>query len=384
MKKVTEVAENQTISENCKVLVVEDQIVYSKLLLKYISQLGFAGESAYTGSEALQMLEEQNDFDLVILDLMLPDISGFEVCKKIREQYSLYDLPILLLTAADDIHDKVVGFSAGTNDFLSKPYDKSELMARAKTLVNLKKMAQRNIQLKEALERENKYHRMTVHDIKNPLTSIIALSSFMKDDLGDSFEHNDTIDIIIRSSEKILGMLSDFLEMARIESGNLSLNCEPLDINEIAEQVNAGNIPHANQKSQSIIFTPGPTGKCIINGDSGRLQQVFDNLLSNAVKYSPIGGKIQTNVSYVTDDKSLPVVRYEVVDNGPGFSEADSKKLFGKFQKLSSIPTGGESSTGLGLSIAKELVDMHKGKIWAESIPGQGSRFIVEISALQK
>lgn len=367
-----------------KVLLVEDQIVYSKLLLMYLSQFGISCISATAGREALKILSEENDIDLVILDLMLPDMIGFDVCRKIREKYSLFDLPVLLLTAADDVNDKVVGFSVGANDFLSKPYDKNELLARAKTLIHLKKIAQHNIQLKEALERENRYHRMTVHDIKNPLTSIIALSSFMKDELGPSFEHNETVDIIIRSSEKILSMLADFLEMARIESGNLSLNCEPIDINEIATQVNEGNLPNANQKSQKIIFTPGPKGKCIINGDSGRLQQIFDNLLSNAVKYSPLGEKIYTTVSFSAENIESPIVRYEVIDNGPGFSEADSKKLFGKFQKLSSIPTAGESSTGLGLSIAKELVEMHKGKIWAESIQGKGSRFIVEISALSK
>jgi signal transduction histidine kinase len=366
------------------VLVVEDQLIYSKLLLKYLSQLGFNGDTAPNGATALEMLDQEHDFDLVILDLMLPDIDGFEVCRKLREKYSLFDLPILLLTAADDVNDKVIGFSAGANDFLSKPYDKNELIARAKTLVNLKKIAVKNFKLKEAIEKENMYHRMTIHDIKNPLTSIIALSSFMKDDLGDAFEHSETVDIICRSSEKILAMLTEFLEMSRLESGAVSLHLEEVDCNYIANIVNESNIPYAHQKQQNLIFNPGPKEFCYVKADPGRLQQILDNLVSNAVKYSPIGENINTSVVLVENTVPAPVIRIEVQDNGPGFSEQESKKLFQKFSKLSSIPTAGESSSGLGLSIAKELVEMHKGRIWAESQPGHGAKFIIELSALKK
>jgi len=147
----------------------------------------------------------------------------------------------------------------------------------------------------------------------------------------------------------------------------------------------ATNLQQANQKEQRIDFYAEPN--CIAEVDAERIREVFDNLVSNAIKYSPMGKTIWVRVFRDTssDREAMPVVRFTVRDEGQGLTEEDMKKIFGRFQRLSAIPTGGESSTGLGLSIAKQLVELHDGKLWAESEgKNKGAMFVVELPILPK
>jgi signal transduction histidine kinase len=179
-------------------------------------------------------------------------------------------------------------------------------------------------------------------------------------------------------------LVNELLDAARIESGKLTLHKEPVDLVAYARDVADKNRQRANQKKQDIVFSHNSQSGQIILADPVRVQEIIDNLISNAIKYSPVGGSIGITVNSYSDSKGFDFVRFEVSDKGPGLTQEDKKKIFGKFQRLSAQPTGGESSTGLGLSIVKQLVELHNGKIWVESEFGQGSTFIAEFPVYTK
>ena len=167
-------------------------------------------------------------------------------------------------------------------------------------------------------------------------------------------------------------LITELLETAAIEDGRLVLKTETVDMARLASASCQLVRPSAENKKQELILEAG--AECLVDGDEGILRQVMDNLIGNAVKYSPLGKSIWVCVRKKDGEAWL-----EVRDEGPGLTETDKKRVFGKFQKLSAQPTGNESSTGLGLSIAKGLVELHGGRIWAESEAGRGASFFIAI-----
>jgi signal transduction histidine kinase len=180
-----------------------------------------------------------------------------------------------------------------------------------------------------------------------------------------------------------LMLINELLNSTAIDAGKITLNRFPCSLGELASVVVAANLHQANQKQQRIDFHAEPN--CVAEIDAERIREVFDNLVSNAIKYSPFGKTIWVRVFHATSSDAMPVVRFTVRDEGQGLTEDDMKKLFGRFQRLSAKPTGGESSTGLGLSIAKQLVELHNGKLWAESEgKNMGATFIAELPIFPK
>ncbi len=361
-----------------RVLVVDDQPITLRVMSRILSDGGFDYCSASNGREALEIFEKKPDFDLIILDVMMPKISGFEVCRRIRERYSLFEMPILFLTAKTMLTDMMEGFEAGANDFIRKPFEKDELLIRAKTLIKLKKLTSANKVLEEAVQLKNRFMEISIHDLKNPLTSIMALSGMLRQDESTPDENREMLSIIHSSSESMLKIVEELLEAARIESGKVTLLKERLDLNDSIREVITENSPAAASKEQSIEFYPEEKAELFVNADRGKIKRIIDNLLSNAIKYSPYDKPIEIAAGL----KNGRVIMY-VKDYGQGLSEEDKEIVFSRFSKLSAKPTGGESSSGIGLSIAKDLTEMHGGRIWMESKLGEGSCFFVELPAAE-
>lgn len=366
---------------DARILVVDDDSKMLKLIRNYLVVENYQVETALCGRETLDIFDGPADYDLLILDLLMPDLSGYDVCKILRKNHTLYELPIIMLTTKNKIEDIVKGFEAGANDYVSKPFNYLELLARVKTLIKLRKLTRANSILQQAIEMKNQFLNMTIHDLKNPLNVIVGLTKMIKRDLEGNSDSNELLELILESSDLMINLVNELLEAAKIESGKFRLDKILLNLNELSEATYKKSIPAAEMKKQKIIFTPEPNDDAFIYGDNLRIQEIIDNLVSNAIKYSPFGKNIELNIKKRFDSSGLKMIRVEVSDEGPGFTADDKSKLFGKFQKLSAQPTGGERSSGLGLSIVKQLVDMHDGKIWVESEFGEGSKFIVEFQA---
>lgn len=234
-----------------------------------------------------------------------------------------------------------------------------------------------NEDLRKANELKNQLLQLAAHDLKDPLQVIIGYTDLLQARTkGDRFAE-EKLRIIYRSTDRMIKLIAGFLEITSIESGKLILHKEKLDLSEVvstAIKIQQPNAARKNQRIQDEI-----ENHCLVLGDRMLLRQVVGHLLDNAIKYSQPGKTIQ-----VTLENSNKTVTLKVIDEGPGIEQEDLSKLFGKFQRLSAKPTGGEISTGLGLAITKDLVELHKGTISVQSEPRKGTVFIVEFPALSE
>jgi signal transduction histidine kinase len=375
---LSSVAEKKEPEFLYKILAVDDDAMILTLISRFFPSDYYKVIRAENGFEALSILETEVDIDLVILDLMMPGMNGFEVTRKIRETHPLFELPIIILTARNTSDAIVEAFKSGANDYITKPFDRNELIARANTHIKLKRLTKANNILQEAVDIKNKFIQMTIHDLRNPLTVVIGLTNLMKMDTVRDSENYEYMNLIIESSELMLNMVNELLNTARLEGGKLNMKRESIDMNELIQKVIDKNRRHAYEKGQEIHFLPESFENCEISSDNIRVHEIADNILSNAIKYSPRGGNIFVSLKQYNQNEGH-YIRFEIKDEGPGMTDDDKLNLFGKFQRLSAIPTGGESSSGLGLSIVKQLLELLGGRIWVESEYGKGSNFIVEL-----
>lgn len=234
-----------------------------------------------------------------------------------------------------------------------------------------------NENLIELNNEKNEFLGIAAHDLKNPLVSIQGFSEIILSNENISRDEVEEFSkIIYETSGRMFTIIKTLLDVNAIEQGKINLHIDEIDLKNNLNEIIAVNLEKANNKNLSLhLNIHGENTKGL--ADSNSITQILDNLLSNAIKFSPQGKNI-----FVTLEQREKFLRFSVKDEGPGLNAEDKKKLFGKFAKLSARPTGGEHSTGLGLSIVKKLIEMMKGKVWCESEIGKGAEFIVEIPAV--
>lgn len=240
-------------------------------------------------------------------------------------------------------------------------------------------LSNKNEELRKANEIKSELLGIVAHDLKNPLQVIIGYTGLLKVEVNEIPSAHKKLGMINKSSDKMLMLITDLLETASIDSGKLKMNIVPVELGQLAHSVVKEIHQLAEKKRQEILFTSEEN--CIIKADKMLVRQVMDNLISNAIKFSDFNKKIWVTVERKKnpgETEEDDMVTFIVRDEGPGLTSEDKRKLFGKFQRLSAKPTAGESSTGLGLSIIRDLVKLHKGKIHVESEPGMGSIFSVD------
>ena len=232
-----------------------------------------------------------------------------------------------------------------------------------------------NTQLAETSEVKSHLMRVVAHDLNNPLGVVLGYADVLREETPPESDTHELIDVIERAAGEMLELVKRFLGAEAIDDGRLAMGAAPVDLAGLAVHVADRFQPAARKKDQTLTVRTG--GPAWVTGDRDWLKEVADNLVSNAVKYTPKGRAIHVEVRQESGR-----VQFRVSDQGPGLTAEDKAKLFGRFQRLSAQPTGDESSTGLGLSIVKKVVEMHGGRVWAESAPGRGATFIVEMEAI--
>jgi signal transduction histidine kinase len=236
-----------------------------------------------------------------------------------------------------------------------------------------------NKQMREASVFKTKLLSMVSHDLKNPLGSLLGLAKIMESDAANE-EQRQMAQDMTTLVEQSLSLVKDLLDSAAVEAGKIELHKTAVDIGEIITAIAWQYKPQAAKKQQVLMTSI--EANTVLEGDERRLWQVFENLVSNAVKYSPPEKTIWVTLERCPGDVSggnMKCIRFSVRDEGPGLTADDMTKVFGHFQRLSAKPTGGESSSGVGLSIVKQIVELHCGRVWVESEVGQGATFIVEL-----
>ncbi len=298
---------------DARILVVDDDSKMLKLIRNYLIVENYQVDTAMNGRETLEIFEGPADYDLIILDLMMPDISGYDVCKILRKTHTLYELPIIMLTTKNRVEDIVKGFDAGANDYVSKPFNYLELLARVRTLIKLRKLTKANSILQQAIEMKNQFLNMTIHDLKNPLNVIVGLTKMIKREAEANSDSNELLELILESSDLMINLVNELLEAARIESGKFRLDKILLNLNELSEASFKKNMAAAEIKKQSIKFIPEPNDDAFIYGDNLRIQEIIDNLVSNAIKYTPFGKNIRICVKKKIDNSGFKLARVEEI-----------------------------------------------------------------------
>lgn len=354
------------------ILVVDDQPVNLKVIASVLGK-EYALSIANSGHNAIKILEN-NTPDLILLDVMMPEMDGFEVCQLIKANERTKHIPVIFLTAKTDIDDVVKGFQCGAVDYIAKPFSSTEVKARVQNHLNLKhalddlKIA--NDRLNELNATKDKFFSIIAHDLRTPFTSIVALSEmlvlFIKEKNYEGIEEYAAL--IEQSSNHAMDLLSNLLAWARSQTGRIEFKPEKLNLcgllNETAQMFDQIAMP------KNITIVRDYTENIEVFADKQMIGTVLRNLISNAIKFTRPGGEISLLAKPEPDQMMVTVS-----DTGIGISEERLKKLFRIEYNESTYGTANEKGTGLGLILCKEFIEKHDGRIWAESEAGKGSEF---------
>jgi len=368
------VVENSKID---RILAVDDTRDNLILVQTILESEGYEIDLVTDGIKALQQVEKSPP-DLILLDVMMPGMDGYEVTRRIRKNPALSYIPILLITAFHE-SSVVEGLDAGADDFIRKPFDTDELLARVRSLLRLKHSLDE--QQKMARQREDFVSRLT-HDLRTPLVAadrmlnLFELETFCK----ISPEMKQAIAVMIRSNQNLMQMVNTLLEVYRFEAGKKTLNYQSCNLQEIAQEVVSELTPLTSEKGLTLKIdtnklNPLSQNAGLVMGDALELRRVINNLIGNAIKFTDTGG-ITIRIS---ETPSKPGeqdwVIIEVEDTGYGIAPEDQAAIFERFRQGRNKRSG----SGLGLHLSHRIVEAHDGTIKVVSEPGKGSIFTVQL-----
>jgi len=353
-----------------KVLVAEDDPVSRRLLQATLIREGYDVVLARDGGEAWKELQAEDAPRIVILDWMMPDLDGLEVCRRVREMNRPDYVYIVLLTAKSHREDLLEGMNAGADDYLVKPCDDQELKVRLQVGLRIVELQQ------ELLERSQIIQDLVYalsHDLRTPL---LALGMTMNQALEGSFgdlpqKYRQVLDNALHSNEELLRLAETLLLVARYEANHGNDLCEEVDLYNLVKTCKAELEPLWTRKS--LDLTLHHEGKsAVIHGSRQELRRLIINLIDNSVKYTPAEGTI--DISVADSDRGVTL---SVADNGYGVPEEDRAALFSRFWRSKKVERG--AGTGLGLYLCRRIVEAHGGSIRYEQNGNQGSVFTFEL-----
>lgn len=377
----------QIVPSDFLVLIVDDTEANIKLLSHVLREAGFSPIVAFNGTDAIELIKGRKP-DLVLLDIMMPDMTGYEVCKAVNKEEELKSIPIIFLSALSETSDKVEGFEVGGVDYITKPYQKDEVLARIRTHLFLSKLQKERderieilrkteVELREINSKKDQLVRIVSHDIKNPLTGIVGLANLIKEnpDLPKD-EVSNMLSAMEQSGKKLMDMVEKVLDNENHSKSKDELKLTEGFLEDLVEKVISVNKPKAMLKGITLNLI----NKITVNKvklEHTKIEIALNNLISNALKFTTSNGKVELFVSS-TQQKIL----FRVQDSGIGIPENLVSNIFGSesYKKgTSKLGTDGEIGTGLGLDVVEKYVNIHNGKVWVESKEGVGTTFFIEI-----
>ena len=369
---------------NSTILCVDDIEANLELLESILVSRGYTVVTAAGGQDALSKLKSQ-PIDLVLLDVMMPGMNGFDVCRQIKGDQKLRNIPVILITALSAREDRIRGIEAGAEEFLSKPLDQTEALARIRMLLKVKEFDDDRRRAEEALQLSNDRLRevealrdslvdMVVHDLRNPLTAIVNFAHFLETADGEHLSEKGRgyVGYIIKSADVLTEMCSSMLDVSKMESGQLQLKPTTCDLGAIAREV----VSRMDAlKGECQIALTLPEQPVLVRGEAQLLSRLLQNLVGNALKFVPgATGRVDVGLEQVGER-----VRCTIRDNGPGIPPEHQEKVFDKFWQGEARQQGVKYSSGLGLTFCKMVVEAHGGRIGVESAAGTGSVFWFEL-----
>lgn len=370
--------------EKCTILVVDDVPENVRVLAQMLGEQGYDVRPVTSGRLALQAARADPP-SLILLDINMPEMDGFEVCTELKGDERLRGIPVIFISALHETFDKVKAFNAGAVDYITKPFQFEELLARVRTHLellclrvrlekHLQELQDNYDQLRDLEGLRDSLTHMIVHDLRSPVTSILAsleLLELQNDNLDE--DQKEDVGRALNSTRALVGMISALLDVSRLESGEMPLNLEGCDLRDIASRALESLAGLAKDRD---VSTEEPDVPVSVQCDAELIQRVQENLLGNALKFTPSEGPTRIGVS--SGDGR---VRLSVQDTGPGIPEEYREKIFEKFGQVEAQKERKKYSTGLGLAFCRLAVEAHGGEIGVESEVGVGSTFWFELPA---
>lgn len=345
------------------ILIVDDTPSDLLLLMRMLMTRGYKPRTVLSGKLALQAARTEPP-DLILLDITMPEMNGYEVCEQLKADASLKDIPVIFISALNETMDKVKAFSVGGVDYVTKPFHFEEVYARVQTQLQLRRL--------EKL-RDDLTH-MVIHDLRQPLTVICGFLDILEFQEAEklSADTQALVTVARRSAEDLLNMIGSILDVSKIGAGEMKLHSEPCDLNALIRAVLATTKPLPGNCTVTLV---APESSLIVTADVVLIRRVLQNLLSNALKYTSAGGDVRLVVT-----PSRSEVRIAVTDTGPGIASEYHQRIFEKFSQVEDRKN--RQGTGLGLTFCKLAVEAHAGRIGVESEIGKGSTFWFELPRL--
>ncbi|MCK9321434.1 MAG: hybrid sensor histidine kinase/response regulator [Bacteroidales bacterium] len=363
-----------------KILIVDDVKANVMLLKALVKKNDFQIIEAFDGKQALEMFEAHKP-DLILLDIMMPILDGYQVLEKIRTGSINTDVSVILITALDNKEEVVKGFSAGANDYISKPFNNKELEARIRHQISLiaakQEIDQKTKDLISAIKNRDKLYSVIAHDLRSPLSSVKMILNLLVSELKNCGISNDLYELLDesnRTTENLFILLDNLLKWTKNQIGKLHLSIQKIDIIGITHGL-IGLYSLMTQGKNIEINVISNSESIEIYSDTDIFKTIIRNLLSNAIKFSYSGSKI-----YISIDEKNDSVEICVEDFGCGISpERQALILADKEIGYTSYGTNNEEGSGLGLNLCKEFTEKLGGKIWFESELNKGSKFYISL-----
>ncbi len=360
-----------------KILVVDDREINLELIRTVLGMEGNFSLVTVTDGKSAIRKAKTNYFDLILLDIMMPEMDGYEVCQILKSYPTTKDIPIIFLTALNDPRNIQKAFQFGAVDYISKPFSKEELVARVNLHISLKRTTEELIKAKRAAEAAAEAKAIFLanmsHELRTPMNGIIGMVDILKRTKLTSAQ-KEYLNIIESSGENLLTIINDILDLSKIESGHMQLENIPFSLKEELNRVMNIMQIIADKKKLPLILKIAENVPTFVSGDPVRLKQIIINLVNNAIKFTEKGNvTLSVEQQSITDGKVQ--VLFKVMDTGIGISPEGQKKLFQSFSQVDKSTTRKYGGTGLGLMISKNLAHMMGGEIGVESVEGVGSTF---------
>ena len=377
------------------ILIVDDNHKNLEVLGKLLQVEKYKVEFAVNGKAALEWLE-LSLFDLILLDVNMQGMNGFEVCKKIRSNPQLDNVPVIFLSAANERESILKGFEMGAQDYVTKPFDSRELIMRVKTHLLLKKsieeleelntsleekVKERTLQLNDAKERAEASDRLKTafmnnisHELRTPLNGILGFASLIVEPGITDEQKNYFLEFLDESSKRLINTITEYMDISLIISGNQVVNKKTCFVTPMLKAVFDKFKPSCEKEGIALTFDIPPSAEDLqINTDETLLLKILNHLIDNALKFTEQGSII---IGHTLKEHK---VEFFIKDTGIGISTEAQKNLYDCFMQEDMSHTRGFEGSGLGLSISKGLVKLLEGEIWSESQKGKGSSFYFTI-----
>ncbi len=360
------------------ILVVDDTPANLRLLTGMLKEHGYRVRPVPSGKLAIQAIQNEKP-DLILLDINMPEMDGYEVCKYLKADEAFKDIPILFISALDETIDKIRAFAAGGVDYVTKPFQFEEVEARVHTHLKLRRLQMelenKNRQLQENYDqlkkleelRDNLIH-MIVHDMRSPLMAIMLGLDVHKRRAAAKLNEEEMEPVVeaLISTDRLVEMVSSLLDVSRLESGKMPIHIEECDLTGLIRDV-VKSLKNLNPDCQIEMVQQDPE---MVRCDRELMRRILTNIGANAVKFAPENGRVKFDIQ-----KDCAGIKVLISDNGPGIPKEFHEKVFEKFGQVEARRQRKMYSTGLGLTLCKLAVEAHGGKIGVESEVGKGSTF---------